>query len=453
MDVTKVLQLADHLVFQQTEKHLDDSQQTVIKGVWEGKTYDKIADSCHLSERHVRDIGYKLWQILSEALGEDIKKNNFRSTFERLEFNSSQFININSIESSHNLQFYSYPGQPSNREQIHDDIFQKIDLSLAPKIICFSNRETELKRLEEWLLNKGKSRLIAVLGVSGIGKTTLVKRFVDKHLDRFEVIIWRDLKFPESLTSLVNDLLKVSEEEPKVTVSDRLKQLLGFLTEKHCLIILDDVQNLFTRGALVGQYKRDYQDYQNFFRAIADLEHQSNLILISREKCGEMECLDEKLYPIKSLELSGLEDVEILRNMGGGLLKDEDNWLKLIQLYQGNPGYLKQIAFIIHNIFDGHVADFLAENSLIITPEMQFGFQQLFERLSPIEQQLILELSQLDKPLTREDLTESLQLSSMDLINGLQSLQQRYIVTKIRENRLLFKVCPVLREYLLCCQQ
>ncbi len=83
MDVTEVLQLADHLVFQQTEKHLDDSQQTVIKAVWEGKTYDQIADLSHLSERYVRDIGYKLWQILSEALGEDIKKNNFRSTFER----------------------------------------------------------------------------------------------------------------------------------------------------------------------------------------------------------------------------------------------------------------------------------------------------------------------------------------------------------------------------------
>ena len=38
---------------------------------------------------------------------------------------------------------------------------------------------------------------------------------------------------------------------------------------------------------------------------ITETEHQSNVILISQEQCAEMECLDEELYPIKCLELSG----------------------------------------------------------------------------------------------------------------------------------------------------
>jgi DNA-binding NarL/FixJ family response regulator len=65
MNVTEVLQFADQLFFEQTGKHLDDSQEIVIKGVWDGKTYEAIADEYNRSERHVRDIGYKLWQILS----------------------------------------------------------------------------------------------------------------------------------------------------------------------------------------------------------------------------------------------------------------------------------------------------------------------------------------------------------------------------------------------------
>lgn len=286
--------------------------------------------------------------------------------------------------------------------------------------------------------------------MSGIGKTTLVKRFVDLNLQEFEVIIWIGLKFPKPLELLVNDLLNACKQEAKETIDDKLKQLLDVLIDKKCLIILDDVHNIFIYGQFAGQYKSEYQDYQNFFTMITETEHQSNVILISQEQCAEMECLDEELYQIKCLELSDLDDVAILKGTG---LKDEDSWLKLINLYEGNPGYLKSIAMAIKKIFDGEVADFLADNSLIITKDMQYNFHQLFKRISPIEQELVLELSKFDRPVSREYLRESLDLSSMDLINGLQSLQQRYLVTKIKEDKILFKLSSVFREYVKnCCQ-
>ena len=85
---------------------------------------------------------------------------------------------------------------------------------------------------------------------------------------------------------------------------------------------------------------------------------------------------------------------------------------------------------------------------------MQVALQQLFNRLSPSEQQLILALSQ-DQALSREELRQRLDLSSMDLMNGLQSLQQRYLVRKINRDsasaplrdRLLFQLSPVIQEY------
>ena len=56
-------------------------------------------------------------------------------------------------------------------------------------------------------------------------------------------------------------------------------------------------------------------------------------------------------------------------------------------------------------------------------------------------------------PVSREYLKQSLDLSSMDLINGLQSLQQRYLVRKIKEDKILFKLSSVFREYVKnCCQ-
>ena len=110
------------------------------------------------------------------------------------------------------------------------------------------------------------------------------------------------------------------------------------------------MQHIFTPGQFAGQYQAEYKDYQNLFTTIAETEHQSNIILISQEKCAEMQCLDDRLYPVKALELLGLYDINILDNTG---LNNQDSWLKLIQLYEGNPTYLKDIASLLQDIYDG----------------------------------------------------------------------------------------------------
>ena len=77
---------------------------------------------------------------------------------------------------------------------------------------------------------------------------------------------------------------------------------------------------------------------------------------------------------------------------------------KLIDLYEGNPLYLKDIAVLIKDIFNGYVDDFMAENNLIITKNMQFNLSQVFNRLSSIEQQIVLALSKFNQPAQREDI-------------------------------------------------
>ncbi len=49
--------------------------------------------------------------------------------------------------------------------------------------------------------------------------------------------------------------------------------------------------------------------------------------------------------------------------------------------------------------------------------------------------------------LTRDYLKEGLNLSVIDFNNGLQSLQNRYLVTKTRNNTILFQLSLVFREY------
>ncbi|MTJ31714.1 NB-ARC domain-containing protein, partial [Aphanizomenon sp. UHCC 0183] len=333
MDVAEILQFADQLILNKTGKRLDDLQKTVITGVYEGKTYETIADECHRSESRVRSVGRKLWQILSESLGEDVNKHNFCWTIERVA-NNQFILGNNNINYCHNNKESSENTEQGIKNQLY------YDLTIAPKINRFCDRTSEIDTLSNWILNQN-THLISILGLSGIGKTTLFKRFIDLHQQKFDAIVWRSLKFPQSLNLLLDEFLKHHKLDSLPTINDKLKQLFDILTNKKCLIILDDIQNIFIPNQFAGKYQPEYQDYQTLFKMITETHHQSSVILISQEQCPEMECLDEELYPIKSLELSGLDNPEILKNTG---LKNEDSWLKLIKLYEGNLLYLKSIS-------------------------------------------------------------------------------------------------------------
>ena len=446
MTITEILQFVDQLIFAQTDEHLNDLQKNIIQGLLNGKSYKQMADDYGYDEGYIGDVSRKLYNILSKQLGENVNKSNFCWTIERLakisKSNSLQQVSL--INNSHHINLcYNNPqDSPKNPEQNFSNQSNH-DLTIAPKITYFYDRTTELNTLSHWLIDQN-TRLISVLGLSGIGKTTLVKQFVDLNLQHFDIIIWKNIKLSPSLDSILTEIL--TRINPDSVLADhKLTQILNLFRDQKCLIILDDLQELFIKEKLAGQYKSEYRDYQPFLTMITETEHQSSLILISQEKCQEMISLDEELYPVQCLELEGLDSIEILKNYG---LQDQENWSKLIELYDGNPVYLKDIASLIKKLFGGKVSEFLQDNSLILTESIQSRLSQIFERLSLIEQQIIIELSQDNHPVSREDLRESLSLSSMDLINGLDSLMRRYLIKVIESDQVLFSLSPIIREYI-----
>ena len=116
MTITEILQITDRLILSQTGKHLNHLQETVIKGAWQGQTYQVIAEECQHSESRIRDVGYELWNLLSKALGEDIKKNNFRSTFEKLNIdNGGSLLRIPRANVTLNYNFSSSSGDKKSK--------------------------------------------------------------------------------------------------------------------------------------------------------------------------------------------------------------------------------------------------------------------------------------------------------------------------------------------------
>lgn len=80
MQADEALALLDQLL---PHHRLSDLQETVFSQVWQGKTYAEIADAYGYEHGYIRDVGFRLWQLISEALGQKVSKSTIKAVLRR----------------------------------------------------------------------------------------------------------------------------------------------------------------------------------------------------------------------------------------------------------------------------------------------------------------------------------------------------------------------------------
>ncbi|UNU23742.1 NB-ARC domain-containing protein [Microcoleus vaginatus] len=469
MDVQEVLKLADDLVFINTGKHLDNLQEVILRGTLQGQKYSKIADESHCSEGHIKDIASALWKLLSEVLGEEVNKANFRVRLEQVKlsnlwnFNNKDCVHIGNVNvCENNSQSPKVPNSPIDEEFLNKGNSEsklRQFLTEMPKSGIFYDRTSELATLKQWILHE-HTRLLAILGIVGIGKTALAAQLVPQIKDEFDFVIWRSLATspPPSIlqTNIIQFFCRGGAPVPApnadgVVVPENGTTtgglpLLNYLQKYRCLLILDDVQMVNSSGQLAGNYQLGYEDYGTLFRQVGALSHNSCLVLLSWEKPREIAALEGQNQPIRSLQLHGLgaEAGEILREKG---LAEHQKWSELIEQYRGNPLWLKIVATMIQDLFNGSLSEFLSEDKLFLG-DLELLLDKPFNRLSESEKQVMSWLASETAPVSISKVPENLQLSRSQFLKVMQSLGRRSLVEKIPEgDRTFFTLAPVLKEY------
>ena len=464
MDVQEVLKLADDIVFAKTGKHLNHLQEGILRGTWQRQKYPEIARTCYRSEAHVKKVASKLWKLLSETLGEDINQSNVRYTVERLQLSivESNFGNYyaqidNLSVCDNNAHSSENPTREKPNQPIYNQTQSKLQLDLgdAPEPNLFYNRTSELTTLKQWIL-ENRTRLITIYGLSGIGKTALTLQLIPQIQHEFDYIIYRSLRNSPPLqtlqTNLIQFLCRGGAPVPAPSAEERATTgglpLLEYFRSHRCLLILDDIQTIFTSGQLAGHYQPGYENYGTFFKQLAESSHNSCLILLSWEKPREIAALEGENRPCKSLQLNGLgaEAGEIFREKR---LAEEEKWSQLIDLYRGNPLWLNIVATMIQDLFGGSVSEFLSYDTLFLG-DLESLLHQQCDRLSESEQQAIAWLATTPEPADISKIPENLQLSPPELLKVIQSLGRRSLIETVKQNgRSHFTIQPVIREYII----
>jgi len=87
-------------------KSLSNIQEAIFRQTWEGKTYAEIAEVEGYDAAYIRDVGYKLWQLLSDAFGDRVTKNNLQVVLRRYCHRSPQ-IDANFYGNSASIAYQS----------------------------------------------------------------------------------------------------------------------------------------------------------------------------------------------------------------------------------------------------------------------------------------------------------------------------------------------------------
>lgn len=259
-EIKEAIKVANQVLLANTGRNLTDVEILVLKGAWEREEYDQIAAKHQYATSYIgQDIAPKLWKTLSDALGEKVKKSNFKEALKRC-WEEQKLLESEAVE-----QNITVTNQSPTAEK-----FLQIDGYRIQPDEMSSDRYIERPPIEslcyETLRQPGA--LIRIKAPTLMGKTFLMNRLLtqveaqdyravslsleladrkthftdlDKFLRWFCINLSRELGVPNQL----DDYWDEEGMGSKVSCTTYLEEYLLAESDRPFVLCLDDVDLLF----------------------------------------------------------------------------------------------------------------------------------------------------------------------------------------------------------------
>jgi WD40 repeat protein/transcriptional regulator with XRE-family HTH domain len=325
-----------------------------------------------------------------------------------------------------------------------------VDENEAIAVSTLYGRETDLDTMQRWIIDH-RCRVVTIVGLGGIGKSSLAIATARRLLPQFERVLFRSLQNGPSPTELLDQTIRAFSDQrvmPPATVADKIARLVQLMQEQRCLLVLDNYETILQPGALTGTYRAGYGDYGELLRQLSQRSHASCLVLTSREKPTELGPFEGHAMPVRTLQLSSLsygacESLLAAKEIVG----TPGDVQALVHLYGGNPLALQLVAEPIRELFAGDIASFLALGDAFFSGVGQL-LEQHLARSTPLEQAVLYWLA-IERELVPFSALLTLvgaAVSRREVLAALESLRRRVLIER-GSDRLAFSLQPVILEF------
>lgn len=326
----EVLTLVERFVLTATGKHLSHIETLVLKGAWLGQKYSQIAfEHGYTLEYLKNDVGPQLWKRLSQAFGEDISKTNCRVALRRC---LSQ-IKASGERAPEVTPLHEFPSSNDRDLELDSGLAAQpaqIDRSSVPEVRLLHNlpprdcrwlvgRRSEVALLLNWLSFEHSTPRMAIAGIGGIGKTTLllelahlclqVSQEVESASDSnpspfFEAIIFTSAKIQNFTNSGIMPRFRRER-----TLQDIFRTIVRTLCcpktpsesfEEACELVLACLEN--RRTLLIVDNLDTVEDRESVLSFLYELPANVKAVITSRE-----------LTPFPTLQLTALPQTDSLQ--------------------------------------------------------------------------------------------------------------------------------------------
>jgi hypothetical protein len=287
-NLDEAIKIVNEAVFTKESRKLTDVEILVFKGAWHRQEYDQIAAQNQYTTSYIsQDVAPKLWKLLTESLGEKVKKSNFKEALKRYwqqQIESREILpelapnNLENREIIYNVS-HADLDLAESAKPAHSLTIQEKPSPLIPDIyverppiesICYKTllQPGALIRLKAPRL-MGKTslmtRVLAQVAQQGYRTAYLSFELVDKrthltNLNKFLRWFCLNLSRELGLPSQLDEYWYEEEMGTKVSCTTYFEQYLLARADSPLVLCLDDVDLLFP-------YPGIYEDFFGLLRS------------------------------------------------------------------------------------------------------------------------------------------------------------------------------------------